>query len=62
MVAEEQRVITLQAFLLAPHIKAIVVTFAIMHPDLPDMDDNRLLEVAIAGAVVLQCHPRGLTD
>ncbi len=27
---------------------AIVPAFTIMHPDLPDMADNRLLEVAIA--------------
>lgn len=26
---------------------AIVPTFTIVHPDLPDMDDNRILEVAV---------------
>lgn len=37
-----------QSLLSAPHIMAIVPTFTIVHPDLPDVDDNRLLEVAVA--------------
>lgn len=44
---EKERVNDLQTLLSAPHILAIVPTFTIVHPDLPDPDDNRLLEVAI---------------
>ncbi|PSR35236.1 MAG: hypothetical protein C7B46_02175 [Sulfobacillus benefaciens] len=45
---EKERVINIQALLTAPHIMAIVPTFTIVHPDLFDMDDNRILEVAVA--------------
>ena len=37
-----------QSLLSAPHIVAIVPNFTITHPDLSDVDDNRLLEVAVA--------------
>lgn len=39
-----------QELLSAPHVQAIVPTVAIVHPDLPDVDDNRLLEVALSAA------------
>ena len=45
---EKERVNDIQTLLSAPHIIAIVPTFTIVHPDLPDVDDNRLLEVAVA--------------
>ncbi len=45
---EKNRVAIAQSLLSAPHIIAIVPTFTITHPDLPDVDDNRLLEVAVA--------------
>ncbi len=45
---EKDRVTMAQSLLSAPHIMAIVPTFTMVHPDLPDVDDNRLLEVAVA--------------
>ncbi len=44
----KDRVNSLQTLLSAPHVEAVVPTFLIIHPDLPDPDDNRLLEAAIA--------------
>ncbi len=37
-----------QSLLSVPHIIAVVPNFTITHPDLPDVDDNRLLELAVA--------------
>ena len=37
-----------QSLLNAPHVMAIVPSVTIVHPELPDKDDNRILEVAIA--------------
>ncbi len=45
---EKERVSMAQSLLSAPHIVAIVPNFTITHPDLSDVDDNRLLEVAVA--------------
>lgn len=45
---EKDRVTMAQSLLSAPHVIAIVPTFTMIHPDLPDVDDNRLLEVAVA--------------
>ena len=50
---EKERVHNIQTLLSAPHIMAIVPTFTILHPDLLDVDDNRLLEVAIASDAAL---------
>jgi len=50
---EKERVIMAQELLSAPHVRAIVPTFTIVHPDLPDADDNRLLEVALSAAADL---------
>lgn len=45
---EKERVNSVQIFLSAPHIKAIVPPFAIAYPSLTDVDDNRILETALA--------------
>jgi putative PIN family toxin of toxin-antitoxin system len=45
---EKERVAVAQALLSAPHVSAIVPPFSIVHPNLLDVDDNRLLELAIA--------------
>ncbi len=44
---EKDRVIMAQSLLSAPHVMAIVPSVTIVHPELPDRDDNRILEVAI---------------
>lgn len=45
---EKDRATMAQSLLSAPHIMAIVPAFTMVHPDLPDVDDNHLLEVAVA--------------
>ena len=45
---EKDRATMVQSLLSAPHMVAIVPTFTITHPNLPDVDDNRLLEVDVA--------------
>lgn len=44
---EKERAVMAQALVSAPHFMAMVPTFTMVHPDLSDPDDNRLLEVAI---------------
>ncbi|MCY0908798.1 MAG: hypothetical protein OWR62_10460 [Sulfobacillus thermotolerans] len=57
MGTEKERVAMAQELLNAPHVYAVVPSFTIVHPDLLDGDDNRLLELAVAATNLRPLNP-----